>query len=79
MNTIEVIAQDSEGNEEFRRDFDSLKEARAWVKECGLNRDFWNRSYERDENYDTAARDNIHTLQLLKNGECVQDWFPNFK
>lgn len=75
MNLVEVIAQDAGENEEFRRDFDTIKEAREWVKTCGLSREFWNRLYE---NYDGAASDNIHTIQLLKNGECVQDWFPEF-
>jgi hypothetical protein len=78
MNIIEVIAQDAEENEEFRRDFDTIKEAREWVKTCGMSREFWNRLYERDENYDSAAKDNIYTVQLLKNGECIQDWFPEF-
>jgi hypothetical protein len=79
MNTIEVIILDKEENQSDSRSFESLKEAKQWVKECGMNRDYWNRSYERDTDYEGAARDNVHTLQLHKNGECIQDWFPDFK
>ena len=68
MKTIEVFILDKNGNYNVR-DFDTLKEARQWVKTCGLSKDYWNRRY---------ARDNGHTLQLHKNGECVQDWFPVF-
>lgn len=78
-STIKIVALHSEGYEESRRDFDTLKEARAWVKECGLKASYWNRRYERDQDYDGAARDNIHTIQLLKDGECIQDWFPEFQ
>lgn len=77
MKTIEVFIFDISGNYDVR-DFDTLKEACQWVKSCGLSKDYWNRCYERDEDYEGAARDNIHTLQLHKNGECVQDWFPEF-
>jgi hypothetical protein len=78
MKTIEIIALHKEGYEESRRDFDTQKDARLWVKESGLVASYWNRRYERDEDYDGAARDNIHTLQLHINGELQTEWFPRF-
>jgi hypothetical protein len=78
MKKIEVIILNKNYDQEDCCDFDTMKEARQWVKSCGLSKDYWNRVYERDEDYENAARDNVHTLRLYKNGECVEDWFPVF-
>lgn len=79
MSKIEVIILDKESIQTDSREFESIKEAKQWVRDCGLSADYWNRSYERDTDYESAARDNVYTLQLHKNGECVKDWFPDFK
>ena len=71
---IELLAIDSQGDITWDREFDTLKEARAWVKNWGLSKEYWERSSESEG----WAERNITTLQLHKNGECIQDWFPKF-
>lgn len=68
---IYAITIDQNGYEEYRRDFDTLKEARAFIKESLLNAKFWDRRAEVDGYYK-----NIATVQLLKGEEVAQDWFP---
>ena len=76
MNKIEVITKDAEGyTNPGERDFDTMKEARAFVKECALDASYHDRCAESEG----WAKRIVHTVQLLKNGECVQDWFPEFK
>jgi hypothetical protein len=72
-NLIEVVALDENDNEEFRRDFETQREARNWVKENGLRRDYW---VDRSESEDYPST--IRTIQLLVNGEIRDDWFPKF-
>lgn len=72
--TIELVAQNRQGHEHYRAEYDTLKQARGWVKDVLLRADYWDRLAE-SEGY--AARE-VFTIQLLKNGECVQDWFPDF-
>ena len=79
MNTIEVITLDADGYETQRRDFDTIKEAKAWVKEMGLDKAYWNRCGDSDDDYEGWAARNVYTLQLHKNEEIVKDWFPCFK
>lgn len=75
MHTIEVVTLDAKEQELERRDFDTAKEAKQWVKDACLDPAFWDR---RAESVGWAA-ENVRTVQLLKDGECVQDWFPQFK
>lgn len=72
---IEILAIDAAEDITWDHEFDSLKEAKAWIKECGLSKSYWERLSESPG----WAERNIHTLRLLKNGECVQDWFPKFQ
>lgn len=74
MKTIEIITLDKYNNQTDSHEFDTMKEARQWVNECGLSKDFWNRKGETND----FAACYVHTLQLHKNGECIQDWFPIF-
>lgn len=71
---IEVVALDRNENEEYRADFDTMKEARRFIKDAMLEASFWDR---RAEVAGYAA--NIQTVQLVVNGEIIQDWFPEFK
>ena len=54
--------------------FDFIKDATRWVKDCGLSKAYWDRRAERDG----YAEDNVHTIQLWVDGECRNDWFPDF-
>lgn len=74
MSKIEVVTLAENGDETDRRDFDFVKDARWWVTNCGLSEEFWDR---RAESPGFACR-NVHTLRLLKDGECVQDWWPEW-
>lgn len=79
MNKIEIIVLDPEGYVTTEREFDFMKDARKWVKEAGLSKAYWNNRGDSETDYDGWAARNVHTLQLMKNGECVEDWFPEFK
>lgn len=73
---IEVVTLDHNEQELERRcDFATMKEARQWVKDACLNPSYWDR---RAESVGWAV-ENVWTVQLLKNGDCVEDWFPHFK
>lgn len=69
---IEILVLDKNEYETDRREFDSVKEAVLWVKQCGLNADYWDRRAE--------VKDwhigNVATIQLLRDGEVERDWFP---
>lgn len=71
---IEVVTLDADGYETDSRDFETVKAAREWVKTCGLRAEYWDRAAESPG---FAAR-SVHTLQLRVDGDCRQDWFPNF-
>ena len=71
---IEVVVLDKEGFETDRRDFCTVKEAKAWVKDCAMSRDFWTRRAESG----TFAAQNVDTIQLHCDGEIIADWFPQF-
>ena len=72
---IEVITLDADGMiNPGERDFDTIKEARQFIKECALDARYHDRSAE----VDGWAKRNVHTVQLLKDGTVVQDWFPKF-
>lgn len=51
-----------------------MKEARAFVKDCALNSEFWERRAE-SKGYHLG---NVDTIQLVVEGECLQDWFPKW-
>ena len=68
---ITVLVLDSEGFELDSRDFDTIKSATQWIKECALFRGFWVRRSESQTFPDT-----IHTIQLSVDGEVHSDWFP---
>jgi hypothetical protein len=80
MNNIqtEVLALDAEGDVVWNRDFDSKKEAKVFIKEYALSRDFWDRLAEND-----TFAENIETIQLvtLRKGkwEIDEERFPDFK
>lgn len=72
---ITVQALDTEGYNVHTHDgFETIKEAKAWVKETLLDRGYWDRLAENS----TFATE-IDTIQLLVNGEIHTDWFPEFK
>lgn len=72
---ITVRAADCDGDTIYERDgFETIKEARAWVKDAFLHRSYWSKLAEND-----AFADDIDTIQLLVNGEIHSDWFPEFK
>ncbi len=72
---IQILVYNFEHDEIDRLDFfDTIKEARQWVKECGLDVGYWDRKAERQG----WAKDNVCTIQLWKNDDCVADWFPEF-
>jgi len=76
MNKIEVLFIDSNGFVVLDHSWhETLKDARAWIKECGLSAEYHDRAAEREG----WAKDNIHTIQLHKNDKCLQDWFPKWK
>jgi hypothetical protein len=71
---ITVQAIDLEGYNVHSHDgFETIKEAKAWVKEVLLNRGYWNRLAENE-----TFADEIATIQLTVNGEIHSDWFPEF-
>lgn len=75
MNTtkdIRLVVLDSNGYETRNTEYNTMKEARQWVKDCGLRADYWDRSAE----VVGFHKDGVATIQLLVNGECLQDWFP---
>jgi hypothetical protein len=72
--TIEVITLDAQGIETDRRDFESVKEAKRFAIYSAYSADYWRMASESPD----YAKNNVHTVQLHKNGECVQDWFPKF-
>lgn len=56
------------------REFFTMREARQWVRESGLDRNYW---VERSESQDFPRQ--IDTIQLVNDkGEVLQDWFPKF-
>lgn len=73
-----IRAIDNEGDCLWDREFDSKKEAKAWVKDCGLDQSYWNQSAENE----TFAL-SIEKIELLQKEKgrwvCVEDWFPEFK
>lgn len=74
MKDIRVITLDKDGFETDNRDFETVKQARQWVKECGLDSGFWER---RAESAGFGER-NVDTIQLHIDGECTADWFPKW-
>jgi hypothetical protein len=72
--TVEIVAFDTKGLQTYNRDFETLKEARQWVKETGLDADFWDRGAEVPGWHFL----NVDTLRLLVDGNCLQDWFPKW-
>ena len=72
--TCEVVLLDRAGCELFRSDFDLMKEARRFFKDTKGDQGFWERHAE--------SKDfplEIRTVQLVKNGEVVEDSIPRFK
>lgn len=74
MKLIEILTLCPEGYETYRCDFDTMKDARLWVKQCGLCPKFWDRRAESDDFH----KREVATLQLLVDGEIRQDWFPDW-
>jgi len=72
---ITVQALDHEGYNVHTHDgFETIKEAKAWVKETLLDRGYWDRLAE-----NCSFAEEIDTIQLLVDGEIHSDWFPEFK
>lgn len=72
---IKVTALDHEGYTLHDHDgFETIKEAKAWVKGTLLDRGYWDRLAENN----TFAEE-IDTIQILVDGEVHSDWFPEFK
>ena len=72
---IEVITLAGNGSQTDYREFDTMKEARYWIKYAALESAYWERASESE----SFASTYVYTVQLHKNGEIVQDWFPDFK
>ena len=73
-NNIEVTVKDHLGCTTDSFEFESQKAAKAWVKNTGLNADYWERASESAD----FAKDHVCLIELTVNGNCVQDWTPNF-
>lgn len=75
MRLIETIALDKDDYVLYENDsFDTIKEAKAWVKDALLDQSWWDRLAENN----TYALE-VVTIQLRVNGEIHSDWFPEFK
>jgi hypothetical protein len=61
---------DTDGEVCYSRNFDSLKEAKAFIKECGLSKDYWLR-FSESEKFVSS----IDSLRLMRGEECERDWF----
>lgn len=72
MNTKECSIDliDIEGDVCYSRNFDSMKEAKAFVKECGLSRDYWLQFSE-----SVSFVSCIDYLRLMVGDVCEKDWF----
>lgn len=72
---IELIALDAELFELYQNDgFETVKEARQWVKDVLLNKAWWNRLAENK----TFAL-TVFKIELHVDGVIRSDWFPEFK
>jgi len=71
---IELLITDKLGCETDRIEFDSMKEAKSWVKKTGLSPAYWERRAESAD----FAKTNVCQIQLLKNGECEDEWTPEW-
>jgi len=71
---IRIITTDSEENETANRDFCTMKEARQWVKDAGLDARYWDRGAE----IDGYHKDNVALLSLVVDGDCIQQWTPKW-
>jgi hypothetical protein len=69
----EILANvlDAQDNVEDSRDFESVKQAKAWVKETALDRSYWVRHSESND-----YPEKIRTIQLVCDGDIIMDWFP---
>lgn len=72
---IEVITLDKDGDATTSREFDSIKEAKSFVKDTALSAAYWDR-YAESEGW---GQRNIETIQLTVDGEVRFDWFPEFQ
>jgi hypothetical protein len=70
--TIELIALDKDGYDVTRWECDTIKEAKQLAKQW-RTAEHWAIWSESDE---FAAT--IENIQILKNGECIADWYPEF-
>ena len=74
-DTVEILAIDKEEKELYRNDgFNTMKEARGFFRKVSKDRSFWVRHAESE-----AFPAQIETIQLLKNGEIIDDCFPCWK
>jgi len=72
---IKVTAIDREGYTLYDNDdFQTIKEAKAWVKDVLLDRGYWDRLAENN----TFAEE-IETIQILVDEKIHSDWFPEYK
>lgn len=72
---IKVTALDHEGYTLHEHDgFETIKEAKAWVKDTLLDRGYWDRLAE-----NKTFAEEVETIQLIVDGEIHSDWFPEFK
>jgi hypothetical protein len=51
-----------------------VKEAKVWIKECAMSKDYWTRRAESE----SFAAQSVDTIQLHCDGEIIEDWFPEF-
>jgi hypothetical protein len=69
--SIEAAAFDAQGCEIYRRDFDTVKDARSFIRDAMLSKDFWDRRGEV-----TGYWKQVDTVQLITNSDVLADWFP---
>jgi hypothetical protein len=65
---IEIAAKDNEGFELWNRDFDTIKEAKEFMKTSARDRSFWVRRAESEQ-----FPNDIDTIQLIIDGEIRND------
>lgn len=70
---IDIAAFDAAGHELYRRDFETMKQAREELKELTKSPAFWDRRAEVE-----GWHQQVYTIQLIKDDEIVADSFPAY-
>ncbi len=73
-NSIEIVTVDEKGFETDRRDFDTVKEAKAFVKKTAMRSDYWEQHAE-SLGWHIG---NVNEFQLHCDGEYLEGWYPKW-